>query len=144
MEAEVKVTGAAAGVGVMDLGEAVLAVMDSAEVGVTDSVGEVSAVMDSAAAVLVGEVLAHPAQVSAGAALDRDSTGRVDLRVEVFLVGEIVVASVIAVSAGEIAAFAISKGTLSILASMALDIQITISTTTPITTHTRITTTMPI
>ncbi|MEY2605606.1 MAG: hypothetical protein QOH31_3422 [Verrucomicrobiota bacterium] len=52
------VTGAAAGVGVMDLGEAVLAVMDSAEVGVTDSVGEVSAVMDSAAAVLVGEVLA--------------------------------------------------------------------------------------
>ena len=106
-----EVTGAAAGVGVMDLGEAVLAVMDSAEVGVTDSVGEVSAVMDSAAAVLVGEIL---------------------------------VASVIAVSAGEIAAFAISKGTLSILASMALDIQITISTTTPITTHTRITTTMPI
>jgi hypothetical protein len=125
-----------------------------AEVGVTDSVGEVSAVMDSAAEVLavmvlVGEVLAHPAQVSAGAVLVRDSAGRVDLRVEVFLVGEIVVASVIAVSAGEIAAFAIvgfaiSKGTLAILASMALDIQITISTTTPITTHTRITTTMPI
>ncbi|SRR6266404_2598779 len=125
-----------------------------AEAGVTDSVGEVSAVMDSAAAVLavmvlVGEVLAHPAQVSAGAVLVRDSAGRVDLRVEVSLVGEIVVASVIAVSAGEIAAFAIvgfaiSKGTLSILASMALDTQITISTTTSITTHTRITTTMPI
>jgi hypothetical protein len=134
MEAEVGVTGA--------------------EVGVTDSVGEVSAVMDSAAAVLVvtvlvGEVLAHPAQVSAGAALVRDSRGRVDLRVEVFLVGEIVVASVSAVSAGEIAAFAIvgfaiSKGTLSILASMALGIQITIGTTTPITTHIRITTTMAI
>ncbi len=93
--------------------------------------------------------LAHPAQVSAGAVLVRDSAGRVDLRVEVSLVGEIVVASVIAVSAGEIAAFAIvgfaiSKGTLSILASMALDTQITISTTTSITTHTRITTTMPI
>jgi hypothetical protein len=136
MEAEVGVTGA------------------EAEVGVTDSVEEVSVVTDSAAAVLavmvlVGEVLAHPAQVSAGAVFVRDLAGRVDLRVEVFLVGEIVVASVIAVSAGEIAAFAIVgfailKGTLSILASMALDIQITISTTTPITTHTRITTTMPI
>src|SRR6266404_4301207 len=113
-----------------------------AEAGFTVSVGEVSAVMDSAAAVLavmvlVGEVLAHPAQVSAGAVLVRDSAGRVDLRVEVSLVGEIVVASVIV-------GFAISKGTLSILASMALDTQITISTTTSITTHTRITTTMPI
>jgi hypothetical protein len=129
-----------------------------AEVGVADSVGEVLAVMDSAAEVLavmvlvgevsavmvlVGEVLAHPAQVSAGAALVRDSAGRLDLRVEVFLLGQI------AVSVGEIAAFAtvdfaISKGTLSILASMALDIQITTNTSTPITTHTRITTTIPI
>jgi hypothetical protein len=103
-----------------------------AEVAVTDSAGEVLAVM-----VLVGVVLAHLAQVLAGAALVRDS---VDLRVEVFLVGEIAVASVIAVSAGEIAAFAISEGTFSILAFMALDIQIITDTTTRITTHTRITT----
>jgi hypothetical protein len=130
----------------MDSVGEVSAVMDSAaEVSVvTDSAGEVLAVM-----VLVGEVLAHPAQGPAGAALVRDSAGRVDLRVGVFLVGQIAVASVIAVSVGEIAAFAIvgfaiSKGTLSILASMALDIRITINTTTPITTHTRITTTMRI
>jgi hypothetical protein len=73
------------------------------------------------------------------------------LRVEAFLVGEIAVASVIGVSVGEIAAFAIvgfaiSKETLSILAFMALDIQIItnmathITTDTRITTHTRITT----
>jgi hypothetical protein len=36
-----------------------------------------------------------------------DSAGRADLRVEVFLVGEIMVASVIAVSVGAIAAFVI-------------------------------------
>ena len=106
-----------------------------AEAGVTDSVGEVLAVM----------VLADPAQVSAGAALVRDSAGHVDLRVEVFLVGEIAVASVIAVSVGESAAFAIvgfaiSEGTLSILDSMALDIRVITNTTTRITTHTRITT----
>ncbi len=126
--------------------------------GVPDWAGEVLALMDSVGGlgvvVLLAEdlavmVLAHPAQVSAGAAFVRDSAGRVDLRVEAFLVGQIAVASVIAVSVGEIAAFAIvgfaiSKGTLSILASMALDIQIIINTTTPITTHTRITTTMPI
>jgi hypothetical protein len=120
-----------------------------AEVGVTDSVAEVLVVMDLVGEVLVVMVLAHPAQVSAGAALVRDSAGRVDLRVEVFLVGQIAVASVTAVSVGEIAVFAIvgftiSKGTLSILASMALDIQITTNTTTPITTHTHIITTMPI
>ena len=127
-----------------------------AEVEVTDSAGEVLAVTDSAAEVLAvmalaGEALvvmdsAHPGRASAGAALVRDSVGRVDLRVEVFLVGETAVASVIAVSVGEIAGFAIedlaiSKGTSSILASMALDIQITTRTTTPITTDTRITTT---
>jgi len=132
--AEAEVTGAEAevtGVGVTELGEAVLAVMDLV------------------AAVLVVMVLAHPGQVSAGAALVRDSAGRVDLRVEVFLVGQMAVASVIAVSVGEIAAFAIvgfaiSKGTLSILAFTALDIQITTDTTTRITTHIRITTMMPI
>jgi hypothetical protein len=127
MEAEVEVTGA----------EAVV-VVTGAEV-VTDSVGEVSVVM-----VLVGEVLAHPVEVSAGAASVRDSAGRVDLRVAVFLVGEIAVTSVIAVSVSEIVGFAISRETLSILASMALDIQITTHTTTHITTHIRITTMMPI
>jgi hypothetical protein len=111
----------------------------AAEVEVTDSAGEGLAVMD----------LAPPALVSAGAALVRDSVGGVGLRIEVFLIGEIAVASVIAVSADEIAAFAIvgfaiSKGTVSILASMALDIQVTAHTITPITTRTRITTTMPI
>jgi hypothetical protein len=111
-----------------------------AEAAVTGLGAEVLAVM-----VLVAVVLAHLAQVLAGAALVRDSAGRMDLRVEVFLVGEIAVASVIAVSAGEIAAFAIvgfaiSEGTLSILAFMALDIQIITDTTTRITTHTRITT----
>jgi hypothetical protein len=111
-----------------------------AEVGVRDSAGEVLAAMDS-----VGEVLAHRAQVLAGAALVRDLAGRVDLRIEGFLVGEITVASVIVVSVGGIAAFAIAgfamlMVTLSTLASMALDIQITTSTTIRITMHTRITT----
>ena len=127
MVAEVGVTG----VGITDLGEAVLAVIDLGEA--------VSAIM----------VLAHPGQVSAGAALVRDSAERVDLRVEVFLVGQIAVASVIAGSVGEIAAFAIVgfailMGTLSILASMALGIQITTNTTTRTTTRIRIITMMPI
>jgi hypothetical protein len=129
-------------VGVTDLEE---------EVGVTDSGEEVLVVMDSAGGVavmvLLAEdlavmVLADPAQVSAGAALVRDSAGRVDLRVEAFLVGEIAVASVIGVSVGEIAAFAIvgfaiSKETFSILAFMALDIQIITNMASHITTHTR-------
>jgi hypothetical protein len=68
-----------------------------------------------------------------------------DLRVEVFLAGRTAVDSGIAVSVREIAAFAIvgfviSKGTLLISASMALDIRITTNTTTPFTPHTRITT----
>ena len=130
-------TGAEGEVGVTDSGEA--------EVGVTDSVGEVLAVMVLLAEDLAVMVLAHPAQVSAGAALVRDSAGRVDLRVEVFLVGQIAVASVIADSVGEIAAFAIvgfaiSKKTLSILVFMALDIQIITNTATHITTHTHTTT----
>jgi hypothetical protein len=122
-------------VGVMDLGAEVAVTGLGAEVAVTDSAGEV----------LVGEVLAHLAEVLADAALVRDSAGRMDLRVEAFLVGEIAVASVIGVSVGEIAAFAIvgfaiSKETLSILASMALDIHIIINMATHITTHTRTTT----
>jgi hypothetical protein len=129
-----------------------------AEVGVTGVGAEVTvagvAVMGLAEEVLAEEVLAvmvlaHPGQVSARAALVRDSGGRVDLRVEVFLVEQMAVASVIAVSVGAIAAFAIAgfailKGTLSILASTALDIQITTNTTTRITTHIRITTMIPI
>ena len=114
------------------------------EVGVTDSAGEVLAAMGLAAGVLV-----RPGRVSPGAVLVRDSAGRGDLRVEVFLAGRTAVESGIAVSVGEIAAFAIvgfmiSKGTLLILASMALDIRITTNTTTPFTPRTRITTTMAI
>ena len=105
--------------------------------------GEV-VVMDSVGGLAV-MVLAHRAQVLADAALVRDSAGRMDLRVEGFLVGEIAVASVIGVSVGEIAAFAIvgfaiSKETLSILVFMALDIQIITNTATHITTHTHTTT----
>jgi hypothetical protein len=116
-----------AGVAVNDLAEEVLAVIALA--------GEVSAVM----------VLARPAQVLPGAASVRDFAGGVDLRIEGFLVGEITVASAIVVSVGEIAAFAIAgfvilMVTSSILASMALDIQITTHTTTRITIHTHITT----
>ena len=123
--------------GVTDSGEEVLVVMDSA--------GEVLAAMGSAAGVLAVMVLVHPGRVSPAAILVGDSAGRVDLRVEAFLVGEIAVASVIAVSVGEIAAFAIvgfaiSKETLSILAFMALDIQIITNMATHITTHTRTTT----
>ena len=126
--------------------EAEAAVTDSgAEVAVTDSAVVVLAVMDSAGEVLAVMVLAPLAQVLAGVDLLRDSAGRTDLRVEVFLVEEIAVASVIAVSVGESAAFAIvgfaiSEGTLSILDSMALDIRIITNTTTRITTHTHITT----
>jgi hypothetical protein len=111
-----------------------------AGVAVTDSAGVVLAVMDSAGEVSAVMVLAHLAQVLVGMDLVRDSAGRMDLRIEVFLVGEIAVASVIGVSVGEIAAFAISKETLSILASMALDIHIIINMATHITTHTRTTT----
>ena len=109
------------------------------EVAVTD-LAEVLAVM-----VLGAMALAPPAQVLAAAALVQDSAGRMDLRVEAFLVGEIAVASVIGVSVGEIAAFAIvgfaiSKETLSILVFMALDIQIIMDTITPfIIIHTPIT-----
>ena len=120
--------------GVTDSGEEVLVVMDSA--------GEVSAAMGSAAGVLAVMVLVHPGRVSPGAILVGDSAGRVDLRVEVFLAGRTAVDSGIAAFA--IVGFAISKGTLLILASMALEIRITTNTTIPITTHTRITTTMAI
>src|SRR5258708_19718923 len=122
--------------------------VQGAEAAVTDSAGVVLAVMDSAGEVLAVMVLAHLAQVLAGVGLLRDSAGRTDLRVEVFLVGEIAVASVIAVSVGESAAFAIvgfaiSEGTLSILYSMALDIPVITHTTPPITTHPPITTMSP-
>ena len=91
-----------------------------AEMEVTDSVVEVLAVIDLAREVLAVMVLAHPGQVSAAAALVRDSAGRVDLRVEAFLVGQIAVASVTAAFA--IAGLAILMEIFSILAPMALDI----------------------
>jgi hypothetical protein len=109
----------------------VVAVTASAgEVAVTD-LAEVLAVM-----VLGAMALVPPGQVLAAAALVQDSAGRVDLRIEPFLVGEIAVASVIAVSVGGIAAFAIEgfailMGTLPISASTALDIQIIMDTITP-------------
>ena len=65
-----------------------------------------------------------------------------DLRIEVFLVGETMVDSVIVVSAGEIALSAIAGliGIFSVLASLALDTHITTHTTiTPITIHTTVT-----
>jgi hypothetical protein len=101
-------------------------------VAVTASAGEVLAVM-----VLGAMALAPPAQVLAAAALVQDSAGRTDFRIEAFLVGEIAVASVIAVSVGGITAFAIEgfailMETLPISASTALDIQIIMDTITPI------------
>jgi hypothetical protein len=101
-------------------------------VAVTASAGEVLAVM-----VLGAMALAPPAQVLAAAALVQDSAGRMDFRIEAFLVGEIAAASVIAVSVGGITAFAIEgfailMGTLPISASTALDIQIIMDTITPI------------
>jgi hypothetical protein len=92
-----------------------------AAVGGTDSAAEDLPVMDLVGEVLSVMVLERPTQVSVGAALVRDSAGRVDLRVEGFLVGQISVASVSTVSVGEIVGFANSTETLSILASMALD-----------------------
>ena len=84
-----------------------------AEAAGTDSEEEVLVVMD----------LADLPQVSAGGASVHDSEGGVDLRTEGFWVGEATVDSVIAVSVGEIAISAIAGliGTLSVLASMALD-----------------------
>jgi hypothetical protein len=68
-----------------------------------------------------------------------------DFRIEAFLVGEITVASMIAVSVDGIVAFAIESfamlmGALPISASMALDIQIITPTTTRIIIHSRTTT----
>jgi hypothetical protein len=109
-------------------------------VAVTASAEEVLAVM-----VLGAMALVPPAQVLAAAALVQDSAGRMDFRIEPFLVGEIAVASVIAVSVGGITAFAIEgfailMGTLPISASTALDIQIIMDTITPfIIIHTPIT-----
>jgi hypothetical protein len=122
-----------------------LSLAHAAEVAVTDLAGEVLAVMVLGGEVLGVMALVPPAQVSAAAALVQDSAGRVDFRVEALLVGEITVASVIAVSAGGIMAFAIEgfailMGTLPISASTALDIQIIMDTITPfIIIHTPIT-----
>jgi hypothetical protein len=101
-----------------------------AEAEVTDSEEEVLVVMD----------LADLSQVWAGGASVQDSEGRVDLRTEIFLVGETTVDSVIVVSVGEISAIAGLIGILSVLASMASDTHITTHTPiTPITIHTSVT-----
>ena len=101
-------------------------------------------VTPSAAVVL----LADSPEVSAAAASVRRLVGRVDF-LAVPLPGKIAVASVTGVSVDTIATFAIgdfgiSMGIPSILDSMASDIQTIIHTTahTPITTYTRIPTTM--
>src|SRR5258708_38817933 len=110
--------------------EAEVGVTDSgAEAAVTDSAGVVLAVMDSVGEVLAVMVLAHLARVLAGVGLLRDSAGRTELRVDVFLVEESAVASVIAVSVGESAAFAIVgfaiwEWTLSLLESTAVDVRV--------------------
>jgi hypothetical protein len=79
----------------------------------------------------------------------RDSAGRGDFLLVDFLVAEITAALVTAVSVDAIAnfavvAFAILMGTFSISASMGSDIRIITRTTTPITIHTPIRTTMRI
>jgi hypothetical protein len=116
------------------------------EVAVTDLVGA-AAVTDLAGEVadtLLSVAVTHLAD-SPAVALVRDSAGRGGiLRVE-FRVVEITAASVTVISVDAIATFAIVTfailmGTFSILASLAMDIHMT----TPITTHTRITTTIPI
>lgn len=102
------------------------------EAGVTDSEEEVLVVMD----------LAVLSQVSADGASVQASEGRLDLRTEVFLVGETSVASVIVVSAGAISAIAglaVLVGTFSVLALMALDSHIIHTTPTRITIHTTVT-----
>jgi hypothetical protein len=100
------------------------------EAGVTDSEEEVLVVMD----------LADLSHVSEGGASVQE--GRVDLRTEVFLVGETSVASVIVVSAGAISAIAglaVLVGTFSVLALMALDSHIIHTTPTRIIIHTTVT-----
>jgi hypothetical protein len=102
------------------------------EAGVTDSEEEVLVVMD----------LADLSHVSEGGASVQASEGRVDLRTEVFLVGETSVASAIVVSAGAISAIAglaVLVGTFSVLALMALDSHIIHTTPTRIIIHTTVT-----
>jgi hypothetical protein len=88
--------------------------------------------------------LADLSHVSAGGASVQASEGRVDLRTEVFLVGDVSVASVIVVSAGEIAISAIASlavlvAAFSVLVLMALDSHIIHTTPTRITIHTTVT-----
>ena len=95
----------------------------------------------ASAAVVVSTDLAE--EVSAVAALVRDSAGPVDFRIGIFTVAEITVVSVIAVSEGAIAVFAIVVSAIlmaafSIRAFTASDIHIITTTSTPITTDIRI------
>jgi hypothetical protein len=110
-------------------------------------VGEAVMEGEAAATDLVVAVAADSAVVthSTAMALVRDSAGRGDFLLVDFPIAEITTALVTVVSVDATATFAIIDfailmGTFSISAPSALDIQII----TPITTHTRITTTMGI
>ena len=108
----------------------VVVVTDSAVV--TDLAEEVGDTLLSVVAVTDSVVITHLAD-SPAAAVVRGSAERGDFLLVDFLVAEITAGSVIVVSMGEIgtfavAGFAILMGTLSILASPTLDIQITPTT----------------
>jgi hypothetical protein len=111
---------------------------------VTDLEGEVK-VEDTLLSVVVTDSVVVTHLADSLAVLD--SAGRGDFLLVDFLVAEITAALVTVVSADAIAtfrtvAFAILMGTLSISASMDSDIRIITRTTTPMTMHTPITTTM--
>src|SRR6202047_1508097 len=108
------------------------------EAAVTDLAGEAADTLLSVVVVTDSAVVTHLAD-SPAAALVRDLAGRGDFLLVDLLVTEITTALVTVVSVDAIATFAILMGTFSILASLALDIQIT-----PTTTHIRTTTTMGI
>src|SRR5260370_17907980 len=113
------------------------------EGAVTDLEGEVEETLLSVVVVTDSVVLTHLTDSPAV----RDSAGRGDFLLVDSLVAEITAALVTVVSVDAIAtfavvAFAILMRTLSISASMGLDIRIITRTTTPITIHTPIRTTM--
>jgi hypothetical protein len=121
------------------VGEAVMV----GEAAVTDLEGEVEDTLLSVVVVTDSVVVTHLADSPAVL----DSAGRGDFPLADFLVAEITAALVTVVSVDAIAtfgtvAFAILMGTLSISASMGSDIRITTRTTTPMTMHIPITTTI--
>ena len=123
------------------MGVVVEAVM-AGEAAVTDLAGEAVTLLS---VVVTDSVVLTRLADSPGAASVQDSGGRGDFLA--FPVAGIAAALVTAVSVDAIAtfgtvAFAILMGTLSISASMGSDIRIITRTTTPMTMHTPITTTM--